>query len=37
MKEMNDGRISEDDEDVEPLILTPPVEEPIEVPVEVPA
>ena len=30
---MNDGKITEDGEDEEPLILTPPIEEPIEVPV----
>lgn len=33
MKEMTGGRISEDDEELEPLILTPPVEEPVEEPV----
>ena len=35
MKEVNDGKITEDGEEAEPLILTPPVEEPV--PVEVPA
>ena len=37
MKEMTGGRISEDDEGLEPLILTPPAEEPVEEPVKVPA
>lgn len=34
---MNDGKITEDGEEEEPLILTPPIQEPIEAPVEVPA
>ena len=34
---MNDGKITEEGEDEEPLILTPPIQEPIEAPVEVPA
>ena len=37
MKKMDAGRITEDGEEEEPLILTPPVEEPVEMPVEVPA
>lgn len=37
MEEVRAGKITEDGEDEEPLILVPPVEEPIEAPVEVPA
>ena len=33
MKEIKAGKISEDDEEPVPLILTPPVEEPVEEPV----